>query len=306
MDESAIVNLLPSGTGTFGFGSLQQRNDNLWLTDVEYVPLARKLMKEGVFRYFSPVFRGLVDAPLRVTSVALENEPAMNNLDQIAAADSCDNLTIDNLTQTLDALAASANASSNPKTENSKMNKLLTALAALLGMDAIALGADNDVPDDIVTQINNAAAELGSGKSFATGIRDSLSLAADADAGTVMAALKGLQAKGESYDGLKAKVDSLALAAETAKRDDLINLGMTDGKLSQAMVDNWINDSAKPVDSIALAAFLDNAPVVVPVDNIDQSKLPKSDTVALSAEDREVCKMTGISETDFLDSKKNQ
>ena len=57
VDETEVLKLLPDGTATFGFGSLEKRPDGLWVTNVEYVTLARDLMAQGIFRYFSPVLR---------------------------------------------------------------------------------------------------------------------------------------------------------------------------------------------------------------------------------------------------------
>ncbi|MCX6984701.1 MAG: hypothetical protein NT118_08130, partial [Lentisphaerae bacterium] len=118
VSEDAIVKLIPDGQGTFGFGSLEKRPDGLWVTNVEYVPLARELMAQRIFRYFSPVIRGLVDGRLRVTSVAFINEPALNNLDAIAAsAEKCSTgilpVSLFEIQGKLDAIAASANIARN-------------------------------------------------------------------------------------------------------------------------------------------------------------------------------------------------
>lgn len=84
-DESDILRLMPSGTATMGFGALELRPDGLWLSEVEFVPVAQELIKAGTIKYFSPVIRGLDGSePLRVTSVALDNEPCLNHLPELS------------------------------------------------------------------------------------------------------------------------------------------------------------------------------------------------------------------------------
>ncbi len=83
-DESELLKLLPDGTATMGFGSLELRPDGLWLAEVEFVPAAAEMLKAGTIRYFSPTIRGLDGSePLRVTSVALDNEPCLNHLPEL-------------------------------------------------------------------------------------------------------------------------------------------------------------------------------------------------------------------------------
>lgn len=285
VDESDVLNLLPNGRGTLGFGAIQRRADSIWLSDVEFKPLSRELMKEGVWRYHSPAIRGLLDGRLRITSVALENEPSINNLDAIAA--SSEDADIPNLT------------AGNTRKET-RMKKLLVAIAGLLGMDSIALGADNDADDSIIGKISAVKAQMAASSAFYGKVRDSLALGADAQPETVHAALQGLIAKGQAHDSLKAQRDSLALAAENDKRERLIAKGKAEGKLSEGLIP-W----AQTQDSAALSAYLDNAPVVVPVGQIQRDGLkPAGDSIALTAEDRQVCRAAGISEEDFLKAKR--
>ena len=304
VDESDIIRLMPDTAGTFGFGDLEKRADGLWLTNVEYVPLGRELIAEGIFRYFSPVIRGLSTLQFRVTSVAMENEPATDNLYSFAAAAEDGPVNIATLTAKIDAIAASAGANKlitagNTRKET-RMKKLLVAIAGLLGMDSIALGADNDADDSIIGKISAVKAQMAASGAFFGKVCDSLALSADAQPETVHAALQGLIAKGQAHDSLKAQVDSLALAAENDKRERLIAQGKADGKLSEGLIP-W----AQTQDSAALAAYLDKAPVTVPVGQIQRDGLkPAGDSAALTAEDRQVCRAAGISEEEFLKTKK--
>ncbi len=307
VDESDIIRLMPDSAGTFGFCDLEKRADGLWVTNVEYVPLGRELIAEGIFRYFSPVIRGLSTMQYRVTSIAMENEPATDDLFSFAAAaeDNPVNLTL--LTAAIDAIAASAEANKlttagNARKETPKMKKLREAIAGLLGMDSIALGADNDADESIIGKINDVKAQITASAAFFGKVCDSLALGANAQPDTVHAALQGLIAKGQAHDTLKERVDALALAAETDKRDSLIAKGKADGKLSEALVP-W----AQTQDSVALSAYLDKAPVMVQLGTVDRSGLKASgDSVALTAEDRKVCQLSGMDEASFLKAKQTK
>jgi phage I-like protein len=302
VDESEVLRLLPDGRGTFGFAALEKRPDGLWVVDAEYLPLARRIMAEGMFRYFSPVLRGLSDGRLRITSVAFTNNPAIDQLDALAA--SCDEAPacqhIDALAASLDAARAeSANRSSKPTTKGTpSMNKLLVCLAALLGMDSIALGADDSPPEDVFGKLNDLASEVKglrtsqtAQKSFLAGVRDALALGAEATLETAQAAILGLKAAADQAGGLKTRVDALELEAETRKRDAIVEQGLAAGKLTKAMLDSqWV----KKQDAAALSAFLEFAPVVVPVGSLDRSKLaPADEALALSDADLEVCRACG-------------
>jgi phage I-like protein len=288
VDESEVLKMVPSGQLAMGFGSLQARADGLWFNNVQFNPLAREMVKEKAFKYFSPVIRGLSDGRLRVTSVAMENEPAINNLDALAAsADQRDD-----------------QAFKQPK-EKKHMKLLCAALGVLLGMDSLSLSADGDAPEGVVEKINNLATELpGLRESktqhddFMIKVRDGLKLGADADDSTIHGTIIGMQAKAAGADGMKTRLDNLELGAETAKREGLIAGGLKEGKLSKSMLE-WANKQ----DCIALSAFLAVAPVVVPLDKINKDDLKKEDTLALSADEKAACLKAGISEEDY---KKNR
>lgn len=321
VDESEVLKFLPDGTATFGFCNLEKRTDGLWVTNVEYVPLARDLMAQGIFRYFSPVLRGLVDGRLRITSVTFENEPALNNLDAIAASAERGCGGMSEIQGKLDAIAASANIARNNQTnpaaqrcyagtKEKKMNKLFIALAGLLGMDSISLGADGDASADVVTKVENLKTEvkgLREVKTKVTGfigaIRDKLALGADADLNAVEGRIIALSEKAGQADQLKLRVDALELSAENEKREKLIELGKAEGKLSNKMIaGEWL----KNMNSVALAAFLKDADVVTPLGQVQASTLSNPDAVALSAEDKTVARLLGLDEAKMLEAKKSK
>lgn len=316
--ESEVLNLIPGGRGTFGFGSLEKRPDGLWIANVEYVPLARDLMAQKIWRWFSPVLRGLVDGRLRVTSVAFINEPALNNLDAIAAAaDSGPSsaeyppaMDMKQLIGNLDALAASAESykQTNTTKKEQSVKQFLAALAGLLGVDAISLGADGSAPEGVVGKIETIKTEICDLRTvkakfagFLGSVRNALALAADTAEDVVEGKVLELVEKAKQAEGLKLRVDALELAAETDKFGKLIEKGKADGKLSENMLNSeWM----KKQNSISLAAYLEIAQPVVPLGNISKGNLSQEDPVALSAEDKQVCRQLGQSEEEFLKTKK--
>jgi len=301
--ESEILNLIPGGRGTFGFGALEKRADGLWISNVEYVPLARDLMAQKIWRWFSPVLRGLVDGHLRVTSVAFVNEPALNNLDAIAASSESSSLS---------SMSSLSSIISNIKTNNqqkeTRVKSILTAIAGLLGIDSLSLGADGSAPEGVAEKIETLkgeVSELRSSKAkfagFIGSVKNALALGADTAMDVVEGKIIQIAEQAKEASVWKSKADALELAAETDKFGKLLEKGKAEGKLSEAMLASpWI----KKQDSLSLSAFLEVAQPIVPLGTVAAGNLSQEDSVALSAEDKEVCKQLGLSEEKFLEEKK--
>jgi len=320
VSEEDVLKVLPDGQGTFGFGDLEKREDGLWITNVEYVPIARKMMADGTFRYFSPVVRGLSDGRFRVTSVTMENVPAMTNIASLAASENlkherCANFA--DLTDKIDVIAASAERENNinnnvrvdsisAQKKETSMKNLLIAIAGLIGMDSIAMSENEEAPKDVLEKIKALGAELPQLRAdkkatddFLGQIRGSLALGAEADLNAAQGAIIGLVEKAGDADKLKLRVDAMELSAENDKKAKLIEQGKASGQLSEKMVSEW----ADKQDSAALGEFLKHAPAVVPMEKINKDTLEDPDSVSLSEEDKEVAGRLGISEEDMLKEK---
>jgi len=296
LDEGELAKVLPQGVLTIGFAKLVQQADGLWVDSVEWTDVGRKLIAAGLFRYFSPVIRGLADGRYRITSVTLTNNPALQGLDAIAAEDNGDdgNRGVYSLTD-----LSTARAASKPTPKGEQMKELLTKLGTALGMGAVALSDDGKVPVEVETKLAELTVELPKLRLLAGTagkVRDALALTADAGEPQILAALQGLQAKGQAHDALKTRVDALALEAETNRRQKVIERGMTEGKLTPAMVANW----AKGQDAAALEAFLQHAPVVVQSGRIvDVGRLPAdADSAAWTDGELNIFRIAGLSDKD--------
>lgn len=175
------------------------------------------------------------------------------------------------------------------------MKDLITKLATLLGLDAVALTAEGA---DLAPMLTKAADEIGAGrkavdgvKSFLSGVKDALSLK-DTDtleiaAGTVMSL------------SAKAKADALALTDAQAKLADhvkadkqrLIDSLKAEGKLTEAMATNW----APGLDIVALTDWAKHAPVIVPGGKtVKPGDKPADDTLTLTDNDIRIARACGM------------
>lgn len=293
VSETEALATIPDGKVAMGYGDLEQRADGLWISNIEWGPFARQLMGELVYRYFSPVFRGLVDGRLRITSIGMIEIPATDNqVDVMAAgAESGDQ----GGKVPLYAMQTGAAAMRPPNGKGAGMNKtLLALLGAIVGIDALALGADGEAPAELIGKLDTLKTELPKLRQEATlarQLRDALALGAETEPSAVTGKLQGILQKAAGHDALKERVDALALAAETDKCTKLIETGVKAGKLTPDLVEKW----AKKQDSVALGAFLDVAPVIVaPGATVDAAALRDRQGATLTPETSRMLAMLGI------------
>ena len=287
LDESEVLRLFPSGVAAMGFGSLALEGENIRLK-VKWNPTAYEMLKEKIYKYFSPVLRGLVDGNLRVTSVAMTNTPAINNLDALAA--SANNMS-----------GLSDGSDLSDKTErNQSMTKVEKALKKLLGRDAIALSAENEKEQDAI------AAEIEEKADLIEQVKKLLGLDAAAGIDEVIAALKAEAEKAASADEKQAQLDELAAAAEKDAHARLVARGRAEGKITNADME-YVNS----LDSKALSAHLAHTGRKVPTDRLPEGKRSESDTSALTEADKlaiNALKNAGVenAEEEYLNRKKKE
>ena len=250
VSETEAARAVPSKAAALGYAALKAEPDGLYAADIELLPLAQELFKAGSPRYYSPVIRGLDGkSPLRVTSIALDNVPALNNLD---------------------ILAASAEDVHNPpdldrsdlpgKTrKDSTMEKLEKALNALFPADALALSAETE--------------EVIAGK------------------------LEALAAELPELRAAKAKVSELALSAENAEKSALIDKAVVENRVTNAEREGLLK-----LPLAWLSAELPKRPAgQVPVSPLPEGK---EDEAALTSEEKAFAARMGMTEDEFLKSKK--
>ena len=147
VSEAEAIKAVSSKVAALGFAALEARPDGLYAVDVELLPLAAELFKQGSLRYWSPVIRGLDrKSPLRITSIAFDNVPALNGLDVLAASDH----SMSDLSDRSDL--------SDKKRKELTMTETEKALRALLGNDALVLSDTTDA--ETAAAITALGAEL--------------------------------------------------------------------------------------------------------------------------------------------------
>lgn len=137
-DERDIAAATGGDALAMGFGDLEKRADGLWLSGVSWTPIGAGLMREKAFRHFSPVFRGLSDGKLRVTSVSVLNYPAIDGQEAIACAGEVNKV--------------------NPADSVNSVNKVDNALAAGI-LKALGLPPET-APEDILKAVEGLAMRL--------------------------------------------------------------------------------------------------------------------------------------------------
>jgi hypothetical protein len=123
VDESEVVKVTGRESLAMGYGDLEKRDDGLWMKGIDWSPLGKEIITSKVFRYHSPVLRGMKDDNLRVTSVSLCETPAIDHLDAIAAAET-------------DVPAEAAVAPVAPKAEKGADAAVAARISSILGLDA--------------------------------------------------------------------------------------------------------------------------------------------------------------------------
>lgn len=268
LDESDVLRMLPSKTAAMGFGILFEK-DGLLRFRVQWNELAKTLLREKIFRYFSPVIRGLKNGPLRITSVAMENEPAINDLDELAAS-----------AKRIPAEDVSAGISQQGKESEMEEKQ-----------------EDSVVKDDGQEQKTADPAE----SELVRELRHALGLGDEADEKVLILAFRTMMEKAKEADRLRseleqvrAEADALRGREEERKKKDLLDQGVREGKITPATRPWW-----EKLDCVQLSAHLPQAPVLIRQGALERSTLGP-DTGALTPEDREACRLLGFSEEEFL------
>lgn len=281
LDEGETLKLFPGGVAALGYGSLALSGDNLRIK-VKWTPTAYEFMREKIYKYFSPVLRGLEKGPPRITSVAMTNVPAINQLD---------------------ALAARAEKNQTPdlsgKTRKEPgMGKLEKALMRLTGRDAVALGGETteEEKDKIACEVEEKASLIEQVKTL-------LGLGAEAGIEEVIAALKAETDKAKTADEKQAKLDELAASAEKTEHARLVAQGKAERKIVESDME-YVNS----LDSKALSAHLAHTapkfPEKLPQGPSRREKDP--DAVALSAEEENTIRSMRLDRNEYLKMKKGQ
>jgi hypothetical protein len=248
VEEQEIAALIGDRVATMAFGDLESREDGLWLSRIEWVPIGYKLMQEKLLRYFSPVVRGLKEGPLRVTSVAMTNTPAIDGLQELVAeAEAGEHDTI-------------FGGPGGHGTESAEQG-----LQCLLGHVAVfseaGLGSESgkeglqeaiDVLEDAHGELTDLRAASLSSTALVADLGDVCGLGAESSPDAILGAARLLAERAKDAE---AKLDTIALESEVAERMTLLQGGLADGRLAPVDVDTW----AAEAETETLREYLGNA-----------------------------------------------
>lgn len=264
VSEAEAARQVPEGTAALGFGRLESRPDGLWLVGAKWTPLGATLLRQGMARYFSPVVRGLEPGGVpRVTSVALDNVPALTGLEAIAAS----------------------GETKEPKSGGKTMKKTEEALRGLLEDAALALSEESDA--EVAERLAALRERLASLEKELADIQAELKAAEDA--------------KAEAEDGrktLEGKVTELELAAESARKRSLVSAAVSEGRVTNAQAGALL-----ALGEAALSEFLKASPAGSAVPHGRAESARRGVPLALGAEELEMARRMGVTEDEMRRAK---
>lgn len=159
------------------------------------------------------------------------------------------------------------------------MDKITAAVMAILGTDAVALSGDDVTnADEVATKLQAFALDKNKLDEFVAATRGALALSADTDLTTIQGTIIANKEQAGKLAEVTEERDALALSVETAKHSDLLTTAKAEGKIVGEQMEAW----AKGLNSVALSAFLDTAPVIVEPKKIVKDE--ENDAVALSGD----------------------
>ncbi len=258
------------------FSELQWREgDGLYATDVEWTDTAAAAIEAKEYRYISPVltYDPKTGDVTGLLMAALVNFPALDGLNDLAAAH--------------------FSLYQNQPTEEIKMDKVIVALCALLGLQAGAaeavLMAELDKLKDQLTK-DGVTATL----SAALTARDS-----------EIAALSGQVANPDptkfvpiaALAAVQAQVAELSTSLKADKVSALVEAALSDGRLQPALKD-WATKLGEK-DFEALSAYVATLKPIAALNGLQNGPEGEGKDGALTAEQIAVCSALGMSQEDY-------
>ncbi|AGQ39543.1 TPA: phage protease [Mannheimia haemolytica] len=252
--------------------------------DVKWTPQATQEIKDGVYRYLSPLFltdgSGMV---IKVLNAALTNRPALHNLQEVVA------------------MSSRFAPFLTPKEENPKMKELLIKLFALSAnatdeQITEKLTALEKAKGDSPVALSDVYAELAKEKGNVV----ALSAKVNNPDPAKFVALSDLQAVQTELNGLKQQIND-------KERDALIQTALSDGRLLPAQKE-WAENLGKQ-NLVALSDFLKTVtpnPALAGTQSGGEDPNKGAEKVALSAAEIATAKTLGLTPDEFAQKYKEE
>lgn len=265
-----------------------REGDGLYLVNPKWTDKAAAHIAADEYRYQSPIFSYSPNTGevLDILNLTITNSPAIDDMDPLA-------------------LKAAAKQLTQTHEEDSMNETLRLALLVALG-----LSDDADLNDDeTASKAATAIKKLGEDHAALTASaekHDEAIAAATQKADERVAAAKAGEPDPAKFvpvavvETLKTQVAALTTKVNDSEMEDLIQIGMSDGKILPAQED-W----ARSLDVAALKGYLDNAAGVAALSGhqTKDRKLDKEGNEELNEQELSVCKATGIEPEDYKKTK---
>jgi len=242
-----------------GFCRLQYRGNEIWASITRWSDRARRLLSRAadeLYMYFSPMLRGLINPPFRITSITLTNEPAMNRMDNFAMADRPILATF---------------VQQQTKKENTVMKNIIQKLARLLNRDEAAFTAEGQSIEPLLEATASHIETMQTSQAtFLSTVKDAIGLTdgqgLDVAAGLVLS----LKEKNKADDVALTDLRSRVTAMESVEKDRLVEKLEAEGRLTPALKESpWF----KGLDYAALKDWSAAAPVIVATERITRQEV---------------------------------
>jgi len=240
------------------------RDGAIWATGIAWTPKAREKILAREFRYISPTFRASEEGEVQeLHSCALTNDPATKKAKPII----------------------NARAAGNTSPSGDQESYMLKLLAARLGLSDTATEAD------VFAALSRMQDD---GKAL-------IALTGKATAAEALGVITGWKTSAGEAEALRAKVAEQEKTALSAKIDALIDGAKKDGRLPPA--------SEKAARDVALAGGLVSLEAMLSVlpkhgkAAVEKVGVQSDGTIALTAEDLEGCRKTGLDPKKYAEFK---
>ncbi|OON62291.1 hypothetical protein B0920_02090 [Massilia sp. KIM] len=271
------------------FHQLEWREgQGLFAVDVKWTDRAVEMIDAGEYRYISPVI-GYDKATGAVTSIymaAVTNNPAIDGMGEVLLA------------------AAALHFSLSPPTplsEDNTMEELLEQLRWLLNLPV------GSPAEDITAHLQKLVDQLKKDEPEATAAASFSLVDYLVSQRQVMAALSSTTPDPAKYvpigamTALQEKLAALSATQGKDRVDEIVTAALSSGKLLPAQ-EAWAREYGAK-DIAGLSAYLDAAPAIAALSSMQtrtQPPVPASGVAALSASQKEMCRVMGVSEADYL------
>lgn len=263
------------------FNQLEWRESGLWIKP-QWTARAADFIKNGEYSYLSAVFPydKATGQVLGLHSAALTNTPGLDGLAAVA----------------LSQLATHFNTPTDTTQPEHSMNELLLALLKQLGIDP---GEQTEFDKTLADKVSAALTQLQSQAASATTLATEVTSLKATGAAPDPAKFVPIAALTE----LQAQVAKLSANQQQDKTSQLIATALEDGRLLPSLKD-WAEQLGKQ-DAAALTSYLDNAQPLAALKGMQSGgKQPEqTSTAALTADEKEAARLSGMSEKEYLDAK---